>query len=1699
MDHDHNDRNIQTLSEIASLSQPGEVFTLTFPTKELLFQLLPRITNSIVGKKTVHLFSLHEWKSTEGYSSRIQTIRLPSARTTSKAIDLVRKELRKTKGGDDFVFDIGTAWWGTPKSFDRFFTTVVPLLRKKRICSFWLITEEEMTLAQIRSIRERSDFFLRVWNPSVQGLWCHFLTARRVDDPTQFLPRPLTVEGKSLALGTPAITSSQDSGEGGSGKSPATRDLALDSFEQIFRRSPEGIIIFDLTGDYRRPNRRACEILGYDEKELRACRLADLVDTGSKIKALRGLIELRRTKRGCIDIAIRRKSGRLCSISANAFSLAGDLYACTIRDVTGHQHTISRLTRTADEFLTIFEESPSPQAVFTGRKLVRRNTSFNRSFPWLSSDPSSITLVNVLGNPNARIARELDHLATDTEPLDHPLEKTVAINTPAGERRLFKVMATATRYEGKKGLHCTFEEVTNTVHRVEELTRSEHELHSLVQSSPGCIALIADEKILYANASFLRMLGYADGEVIGSEFGWTVDQKDRATVIAALRTMVRTQENPVRLEYSGLRKDASLVDISADILPGTYSGKSVVFLHARDVSNLREKERALRKETENLEILLEIDLAVGRSLDFAPVAKAGLHAVMKNLRLEMGGFYALDEGRSDLVFLSQENLPEQVTATLAQQNIHEGLTGYVAKTLEPLLLNVAVYPAHLPYRSLFQSEGIKLVACVPCIVHQSLVGIMLLATRKMRLLEPQATSLLASIGARVGQALSSALAYRTLGESEQRYRTAIESVPDVIYHTNAGGHPIYVSPKVEELLGYRPDDFYRNPELWRTSLHPDDRAQYSQRISTHYTGEERFSIEYRILPKGKASYRWVRDSLYYSRDPQGNLVSITGVVSDITERKGLEEALMQSEKLKSDILHSVHEGVAVYDTHLTCIDWNRSMYEITGIRREEVVEKPADKNATFFASEVMISMLQRALSGESVSSEDLSLTGQENEDGGYYWVRCFPLKDQSGLTKGVVAVVTDVTARRALERDVRESEETLRNVIDAMGDALMISDLQGRVWEVNREFSRITGYPRSEVLGMNFPYPWLVDEEMSRFVTWIVELRERNYLRDFDMTWHAKDGRSVAISLNTSLLRNALGEPVAMLNIARDISERRRLIRELVALNAISTSINKSLYLEEVLRVASEQIKEVLNASVVLLYLKDFGGRNLRLECSVGLPSDFVSRIQHLHPSQSATGTVISEGKPLLISKGLLLDSRVTQEGRMVFEALDLRSLGVIPLRSKEKVLGAFDVAFREEHEFTEKEQQFLLLIGAQLGSAIENAQLYAEVRDQVRRLTSLYEVGRGLTGALDAQTILKTVQAEVRKAIPLDRFTYFELSADRNVLRPVLDIVGDQGEVLEAVEIHRQENHPYWEVVKSGTSYYGEAAGVCRGSMMLTPVRSKQEIAGLLVVCNSATSSYNESHLRLLENIANLTEIALDKASLYVDIVNKSKEIESRNKELDDFTYVVSHDLKEPLISIEAYSKILINEYGNTIGDEGKEYLSSVVQSSVRLKTLIDDLLLLSRLGRVGEAVQIVSVEAIIQEVLNDLQFTLKERNVTVHVDKNLPHVRYNPTQLGIVFRNLISNAVKFNTRPAPHVTITVTRGEAENIISVADNGIGIDRQYFEKIFMIFQRLHRSEEYRGTGAGLTIVKRIVEIHRGRIWVESVVGEGSTFSFTIPD
>lgn len=314
------------------------------------------------------------------------------------------------------------------------------------------------------------------------------------------------------------------------------------------------------------------------------------------------------------------------------------------------------------------------------------------------------------------------------------------------------------------------------------------------------------------------------------------------------------------------------------------------------------------------------------------------------------------------------------------------------------------------------------------------------------------------------------------------------------------------------------------------------------------------------------------------------------------------------------------------------------------------------------------------------------------------------------------------------------------------------------------------------------------------------------------------------------------------------------------------------------------------------------------------------------------------------------------------------------------------------------------------------------------------------------------------------------------------------------------QKNYVLWfrpEVVRTvnwGGNPNKPVEVIANGSIRLSPRKSFELWKETVLLKSLPWKSCEISAALELRNA--IIGVVLRKAD---ELAQINIELERSNNELDAFAYIASHDLKEPLRGIHNYSNFLIEDYGETINAEGKAKLLTLMRLTQRMEDLIDSLLHFSRLGRVDLSMQETDLNSVISRSLDLLSARIEEMNVEIRIPRLLPTVYCDRIQVGEVFNNLIANAIKYNDKAEKWIEIGYIDNPAASVtFYVRDNGIGIREKHFEAIFRIFKRLHGPSKYGGgTGAGLTIAKKIVERHRGKIWVESTYGRGSTFYFTL--
>jgi signal transduction histidine kinase len=266
--------------------------------------------------------------------------------------------------------------------------------------------------------------------------------------------------------------------------------------------------------------------------------------------------------------------------------------------------------------------------------------------------------------------------------------------------------------------------------------------------------------------------------------------------------------------------------------------------------------------------------------------------------------------------------------------------------------------------------------------------------------------------------------------------------------------------------------------------------------------------------------------------------------------------------------------------------------------------------------------------------------------------------------------------------------------------------------------------------------------------------------------------------------------------------------------------------------------------------------------------------------------------------------------------------------------------------------------------------------------------------------------------------------------------------------------------------------------------------------------SAKEELEERVRERTRELRQELTERQRAEEELARSNEELHQSNKELDDFAYIASHDLKEPLRGIHNFASFLLEDYADKLDEEGRAKLETLTRLTRRMELLIDSLLHFSRLGRVDLAIDRVDLNEVVADVLDGLGITLKQDRIEVRIPRPLPTVRADRARVGEIFHNLVVNAMKYNDKETKWIEIGYLDPEGGHppVFYVRDNGIGIQEKHFDAVFRIFKRLHSRDKYGGgTGAGLTIVKKIIERHSGKIWVESTYGEGTTFYFTLED
>ncbi len=909
------------------------------------------------------------------------------------------------------------------------------------------------------------------------------------------------------------------------------------------------------------------------------------------------------------------------------------------------------------------------------------------------------------------------------------------------------------------------------------------------------------------------------------------------------------------------------------------------------------------------------------------------------------------------------------------------------------------------------------------------------------------------------------------GKSETRYRALFDSmlegfcVIEVIF--DAQGKPVdyrflEINPAFEAQTG-----LHNGKGKLMRDLAPEHEAHWFEFYGkVALTGQSA-----RFVNEAKALGRWFDVSAYRVGGTESRRVAI--LFNDITESRAAAEALRESER-KFRLLADSIPNLAWWANGDGFITWyNQRWYEYTGTTPQQMegwgwqsVHHP----------QTLPAVLER-WKGCIAAGQPFEMTFPLlGADGLFrsFLTRAMPLKDAQGRVQQWFGTNTDVSDKQRNE----EAHARLAAIVESSDDAILSKDISGTITSWNAGAERLFGYRPEEAVGRSIKLllpPQRQDEEDLI----MVRLQAGERVEHFETVRVAKDGRSLPVSVTISPLKDGAGRIIGASKIVRDITERKQKEEELQKLNrtlkalressqAMTRANSENTYLEEVCK---DVIAHCGHAMVWIGFAEADQGRTVRPVAYAGFAKGYLETLQITwadnERGRGPTGTAIRTGQPGLCRD--VLGDPALKPWREEAIKRGYASSMAVPLLSEGKAFGAITIYSRQADAFSQDEIRLLSQLADDVSNCIRSLRAIAQRQQaeaQLRLLSTALESADNGVAVTDRQGQILWVNPAFTKLTGYSRD----------------EAVGKNPRVLKSGQHPAEFYQQMWATIVKGEPWHGELVNRHKdGSlypeeMTITPVRA---------------DGANITHFVAIK------QDIRERKSTQAALLQTTDEVKRSNRDLEQFAYIASHDLQEPLRAVGGYVKLLQRRFPENIDPKAVEYINGAAEGAARMERLINDLLAFSRVGTHGEAFSPADLNEVLNEALYNLQISIKTAQAKVTRDV-LPTLAVDATQMMQIFQNLIGNAIKFRGERPPEIHVGVQKQPGKWVFSVRDNGIGIEPEYFERIFQIFQRLHTRGHYPGTGIGLAICKKMVERHNGSIWVESQPGQGTTFFFSLP-
>jgi PAS domain S-box-containing protein len=915
-------------------------------------------------------------------------------------------------------------------------------------------------------------------------------------------------------------------------------------------------------------------------------------------------------------------------------------------------------------------------------------------------------------------------------------------------------------------------------------------------------------------------------------------------------------------------------------------------------------------------------------------------------------------------------------------------------------------------------------------------------------------------------------AEEALRRSEERFRAVASNTPDHILMQDAD-------------LRY---EFVLNPQLGLTERDMLGKTDYD--FLSRVEADQLTTMKRQVMESGRAlrvevpltsregGLEFFEGSYVPRRDDRGRVNGLIGYFRNVTERRRTQTRLSE----QALMLASVNDAIVGYDADYRVTFWNRSAELMYGYSEAEASGRVStDLFQPVYVHGTREQMAERLAADGHIEVESLRKT----RDGRHISVEAhvIALRDEQGAIAGYVSVDRDITERKRADEALRKSNSFNQSIIDSSSDCIKILDMNGRLTFMSPAGQRLLGI-KDMAAYLNLPYEQFWEGSDREAAAAAIREARQGQGGSFQGYCPTADGVPKWWDVSISPVPGTEGKPESLLVVSRDVTERRRS--------------------DEALREAKETLEVRVRERTAEL-TTEIEERKLA-EQRLAAASQYSRSL--LEASLDPMVTINSEGRITDVNEATI---KATGATRVELIGTDFSEYFTEPEKAREGYKQVFSRGYATDYPLTIRRGD------GRLTDVFYNASLYRDADGAVR---GVFAAARDVTARKRAEALAEAERQRLRDVLNMLPAYVILLAPDYTV--PFANRFFEErfgksmGRRCYDYLFHRMEpceNCETYTVMKTKGPHHWEWLG---------PDGRNYDIYDFPFRDADGSPLIMEVGIDITERVQ--AEQALQKAhdTLEVKVDERTADLKRSNEELEQFAYVASHDLQQPLRMVASYVELLRKRYAEKLDPNADKYINYAVGGAKRMQALINDLLMYSRAGTRAISFSPVDLETVLEKAEANLAVAIRQATATIEHNR-LPIVSGEEVQLVQLFQNLLDNALKFRGGDPPVIRITAEGIEDSRIqglkperneqpldssnprplesfwrISVSDNGIGIDPQHSERIFKIFQRLHTEEEYPGTGIGLAVCRRIVERHGGRIWVEPGQTKGTKFAFTLP-